>query len=61
MTRGSGEDYKDEHRYYFFDMNGDDNPELCVTDNRSFLYVLQYDEKKDRITVWKEYIPAPFF
>ncbi len=54
-------DYKDEHRYYFFDMNGDENPELCVTDNRSFLYVLQYDEEKDQIVLWKEFIPGSVF
>lgn len=44
-------DYEDEYRYYFFDMNGDENPELCVTDNKSFLFVFQYDEKQDQIVL----------
>lgn len=54
-------DYNNEHKYYFFDMTGDGNPELCVTDNKSFFYVFQYDEEKDQIILWKEYIPGTNF
>lgn len=46
----------DRYRYYFFDINGDDNPELCVTDKARYTYVFQYDETQDQIVLWKEYI-----
>lgn len=54
-------DIKDRYRYYFFDMNGNENPELCVTDEARYTYVFQYDEECDQIVLWKEYISSTIF
>ena len=44
--------------YYFFDINGDEDPELCVTNKARFVYVFQYNEEQDQIVLWKEYISS---
>lgn len=35
------------HSYYFFDINGDENPELCIKNANGYLYVFQYDKEQD--------------
>lgn len=42
-----------EYEFYFFDMNEDNVPELCINDN-SFLYIFRYDEKTDKIILWED-------
>ena len=44
--------------YYFFDINGDEDPELCVTNKARFVYAFQYNEEQDQIVLWKEYISS---
>lgn len=52
----------DKYSYYFFDMNGDEAPELCVNVNhRGHICVFQYDEERDQIVLWKEYISSTIF
>ncbi len=51
----------DRYSYYFFDMNGDEAPELCVTDKARYIYVFQYDEERDQIVLWEEYISGTIF
>ncbi|MBE5990005.1 MAG: hypothetical protein E7250_20040 [Paenibacillaceae bacterium] len=43
------------YTYYFFDINGDENPELCISDNASFTYVFKYDKDLDQLTLWQRY------
>jgi len=40
--------------YYFFDMDGDGNPELCVTNERRFVYIIKYEPNSSRFTLWHE-------
>lgn len=47
-----------KYSYYFFDINGDEDPELCVTNKARFIYVFQYNEEQDQIVLWKEYISS---
>ncbi|MDE6214309.1 MAG: hypothetical protein K2M70_12645 [Lachnospiraceae bacterium] len=44
--------------YYFFDINGDEDPELCVTNKARFVYAFQYNEEQDQIVLWEEYISS---
>lgn len=46
------------HSYYFFDINGDRNPELCIQNAQGYLYIFQYDEEQNHIFLWKEYISS---
>ena len=48
-------------RYYFFDINGDENPELCIQNRVGYIYVFQYNEERDQIVLWKEYISNTIF
>lgn len=41
--------------YYFFDIDGDSTPELCIKDNARFTYVLKYDESSDYFYIWQRY------
>ena len=50
-----------DYSYYFFDMDGDENPELCVTDKARYLYIFQYREDLDQIVLWEEYISSTIF
>ena len=45
----------ENYSYYFFDMNGNGNPELCITDNAWFTYVFSYEEESDQVILWQEY------
>jgi len=39
--------------YYFFDMDGDDTPELCVSDGDArFIYIIKYDRDLDKFILW---------
>ena len=38
--------------YYLFDMTGDGITDLCISDEREFVYVISYDEEKKRLTLW---------
>lgn len=51
---GSKLSFKD-YTYYFFDIDKDSKPELCIEDNCSFIYIIKYDENKDSFKLWQEY------
>lgn len=51
----------DRYSYYFFDINGDENPELCIKNRVGYIYVFQYNEKEDQIVLWEEYISNSIF
>ncbi len=38
--------------YYLFDMTGDGITDLCISDEREFIYVINYDDEKKRLTLW---------
>jgi hypothetical protein len=40
--------------YYFFDMDGDGNPELCVTNESRFVYIIKCELDLSRFTLWHE-------
>ena len=46
----------EDYLYHFFDMNGDNNPELCIKKERGgrFIYIFQYKEETDEIILWHE-------
>ena len=46
----------EDYLYYFFDMNGDNNPELCIAKESggAFVYIFQYKEETDEIILWHE-------
>ncbi|MCM1091555.1 MAG: hypothetical protein NC092_05685 [Butyrivibrio sp.] len=53
--------YEKECIYYFFDMDGDNNPELFITNNRRFTYIFKYEEESDQIVMWDEIISSHIF
>jgi hypothetical protein len=40
--------------YYFFDMDDDGSPELCITNEIRFVYIIKYDVEHDRFVLWYE-------
>ena len=40
--------------YYFFDVDGDGPPELCVSDETRFIYIFKYDPNSGEIVLWHE-------
>ena len=40
--------------YYFFDINGDNLPELCIRDKSSHI-ILEYNEQNDIIYIWNDF------
>ncbi len=46
----------EDYLYYFFDMNGDDKPELCMREESDgrYLYIFQYKEETDEFILWQE-------
>lgn len=52
---------KENYSYYFFDMNGNGNPELCITDKAWYTYVFNYEEESDQVSLWNEYISDTIF
>lgn len=51
VTKYCTKDMKDLY-YYLFDMTGDGITDLCISDEREFVYVISYDEEKKRLTLW---------
>lgn len=51
----------DRYRYHFFDINGDKDPELCIQNKFGYIYVFRYNEERDQIELWKEYISHSIF
>lgn len=43
-----------DYIYYFFDMDVDGTPELCVTDERRFIYIIKYNPGSDEFVLWHE-------
>ena len=43
------------YTYYLYDINGDESPELCISDNSRFTYVISYDIESDLFTLWQRY------
>lgn len=56
------EDYSDfpELKFYFFDMDQDGYPELCLKDMR-FLLIFKYDSERDRFLLWTNYMENSYF
>lgn len=56
------EDYSDfpELKFYFFDMDQDGYPELCLKDIR-FLLIFKYDSEQDRVLLWTNYMENSYF
>lgn len=56
------EDYSDfpELKFYFFDMDQDGYPELCLKDMR-FLLIFKYDSEQDRVLLWTNYMENSYF
>jgi len=44
--------------YYFFDMDDDGNPELCISDNERFDYIMKYEPESDKFVLWYEIGPS---
>lgn len=55
-TYGSEEFEPDAFRYYLFDMDGDDTPELCIWDGET--YIFKYYSETGEMALWME-IPSP--
>lgn len=49
-----------ECQYYFFDMNLDGNPELCLK-GLTYLLIFQYDLQRDRVFLWNEYLLTSYY
>ena len=49
------------YTYYFFDMDGDENPELCIKDEVNTLYIIKYEEELDEIILWLRSVRAPIY
>jgi len=43
-----------EYKYYYFDMDGDDSPELCISDESRFTYIFKYIPNTGNIILWRE-------
>ncbi|PPK81362.1 hypothetical protein BXY41_104163 [Lacrimispora xylanisolvens] len=44
----------EESLFMLFDMSGDGNPELCITDGARYKYVFKYNPKSDRFILWSD-------
>ena len=57
---GGYSDTYDPHNYlyYFFDMDSDGMPELCVTNGIRFVYILKYLPASDSFILWYEIPPS---
>lgn len=44
----------EESLLMLFDMSGDGNPELCITDGARYKYVFKYNPKSDRFILWAD-------
>jgi len=43
---------KEKYSYYFFDMDEDGTPELCISDGTKFMYVFKYKPSTDKFILW---------
>lgn len=41
--------------FRFFDIDNDGNPELCIENVPDFIYIIKYEEDKDRFVIWDSY------
>lgn len=49
------EDHEPEkYVYYFFDMDDDSLPELCIENKAGFIYIMKYKSESDEIILWHE-------
>lgn len=46
------------YMYYFFDIDCDGKPELCVTDEARFIYIFKYIPNSDSYILWHEIPPS---
>ena len=44
----------EESLFMLFDMSGDGNPVLCITDGARYKYVFKYNPKSDRFILWSD-------
>lgn len=44
----------EEFDYYFYDVDGDDAPELGIYSFTNYIYLFDYDEETDQFSVWYE-------
>lgn len=44
--------------YYFFDADNDTLPELCITDETRFIYIMKYNSDSDEFILWHEVPPS---
>lgn len=49
-----GEYEPEKYIYYFFDMDDDNLPELCIKNKVGFIYILKYESEFDEIILWHE-------
>lgn len=47
-----------DYIYYFFDIDSDNLPELCITDESRFIYVIKYNSDSDEFILWHEVPPS---
>ncbi len=50
----NGEYEPEKYNYYFFDMNNDSLPELCIEDKAGIIYIMAYSPVSDKIILWHE-------
>lgn len=44
----------EESQFMLFDMSGDGNPELCITDGARYNYIFKYSPNSDRFILWAD-------
>lgn len=50
-----GDEYdKKDYVYYYFDADNDSLPELCITDETRFIYIMKYNSDSDEFVLWHE-------
>lgn len=50
-----GDEYdKKDYVYYYFDADNDSLPELCITDETRFIYIMKYISYSDEFVLWHE-------
>ncbi len=49
-----GEYEPKNYNYYFFDMNNDSLPELCIEDKSGIIYIMAYSPVSKKIRLWHE-------
>lgn len=49
-----GEYEPEKYIYYFFDMDDDSLPELCIENKVGFIYIMKYSPVSDEVILWHE-------